>query len=85
MTIENRGGNWLTQVYLKKSQLNGVYRVVSLEFKFPEIYSHFFRKFSENLRNDITGNFLPLQTFQITVHLLTTTLFKGFYSICRLS
>jgi len=36
------------------------------------------------LQDDFTGNFLPLQTFQITVYLLTTTLFKGFYNICRL-
>jgi len=56
-------------------------RVVSPEisrafWKFPEIYSFFSRKFLERF----TGNFLPLQTFHVTVHLLTTTLFKGFYS-----
>ena len=45
--------------------------------KFLEIYFNFSGKFleilifRENFRNDITGNFLPLQTCQITVHLLT--------------
>ena len=40
--------------------------------------------FPDNYRNNFTGNFLPLQTFQITVYLLTMALFKVFYSTCRL-
>jgi len=32
----------------------------------------------------VYSNFLALQTFQITVNLLTTTLLKGFYSTCGL-
>ena len=61
----------------------GIIRVVS-----PKIFSNFLRIisgnlflfFPENFRNDFTGNFLPLQTFQIPVHLLTKTLFRGFFT-----
>jgi len=49
-------------------------RVVS-----PEISSGKFPIFPEISRNDFTGNFVPLITFQlITVNLLTVILFKGF-------
>jgi len=49
-------------------------RVVS-----PQLFL-FFLNFPENCWNDFIGNFLPLQTFQITAHLLTTMLLKGFYT-----
>jgi len=48
----------------------------------------FFQKFVENFQSYFSGTFLPLQTFGITVHLLTTTLFKGFlqhlHSLCHI-
>jgi len=50
---------------------------------FPEIYSYFSGNFRKIAGTILQGT-LPPETFQITAHLLTTALLKGFYSSCGL-